>query len=65
VFGSFTGAMRLFVGNRRDGSRLLSSAIATAVVGFVRFDSPWGQAVALGATALSVWWWICYRQLSH
>lgn len=55
---------RFYVKNRRDGSRLLSSALVIACVGLVRIDHPIGQFVALVAGSVSIYWWFCYRQLS-
>ncbi|MEX0588455.1 MAG: hypothetical protein WD136_04290 [Cyanobium sp.] len=62
------GAVRLarfYVKNRRDGSRLLSSALVICVAGLVRIDHPIGQAVALLAGLVSLYWWTCYRQLQQ
>ena len=55
---------RFFVNNRRDGSRLLSSALVIAAAGLVRIDHPVGRVVFLVAGLLSLYWWQCYRQLS-
>jgi hypothetical protein len=56
---------RLFVDNRRDGSRLLSSALVITGVGLVRLDHPAGQLVAVLGGMVSIYWWICYRQLQR
>ncbi len=56
---------RFFVDNRRDGSRLLSSALVISGAGLVRLDHPLGQAVALAAGTVSLYWWLCYRQLQR
>lgn len=56
---------RFYVNNRRDGSRLLSSALVICGAGLVRIDHPIGQAVALLAGAVSAYWWSCYRQLQR
>ncbi|MEY3462938.1 MAG: hypothetical protein RLZZ468_716 [Cyanobacteriota bacterium] len=56
---------RFYASNRRDGARLLSSATVIAGAGLVRVDHPAGRLVALVAGAISVYWWLCYRQLSH
>jgi hypothetical protein len=58
-------ARRFYVGNRRDGARLLSSALVITGAGVVRIDHPLGRVVALVAGLLSLYWWICYRQLKH
>ena len=56
---------RFYVGNRRDGSRLLSSALVITGVGLIRLYHPGGRAVALVAGLLSLYWWLCYRKLQH
>jgi len=57
--------VKLFVDNRRDGSRLLSSALAFSFVGLIRIDTSWGQMLFVVAGALSLWWWLCYRKLTQ
>ena len=57
--------MKLFVDNRRDGSRMLSSALAICFVGLIRIDTSWGQVLFVAAGGLSLWWWLCYRKLTH
>lgn len=54
---------RFYVNNRRDGSRLLSSALVIAGAGLIRIDHPIGQVVFVLAGLLSLYWWRCYRQL--
>ncbi|MEB3172647.1 MAG: hypothetical protein VKL97_02155 [Cyanobacteriota bacterium] len=54
---------RFYVNNRRDGARLLSSAVVIAGIGLVRIDHPIGQAVFAVAGLLSLYWWRCYCQL--
>jgi len=56
---------RFYVNNRRDGSRLLSSAVVIMAIGLVRCDTLAGQLVALIAGLLSLYWWQCYRQLQQ
>ncbi len=58
-------ARRWFPSNRRDGSRLLSTALVIGGVGMVRFDHPIGRAVALVAGLISLFWWLQYRRLTH
>ena len=55
---------RFYVNNRRDGSRLLSSAVVITGIGLIRIDHPIGQVVFVLAGLLSLYWWHCYRQLS-
>jgi hypothetical protein len=54
---------RFYVNNRRDGSRLLSSALVICGAGLIRIDHPVGQVVAVLAGLVSLYWWLCYRQL--
>jgi hypothetical protein len=54
---------RLYASNRRDGARLLSSALVITGAGLVRIDHPTGRLVALIAGLISFYWWQCYRQL--
>lgn len=54
---------RFYANNRRDGARLLSSAVVIAGIGLVRLDHPAGAVVFGLATLLSLYWWRCYRQL--
>jgi hypothetical protein len=56
---------RLFVDNRRDGSRLLSSALVITGIGLVRVDHPLGRVVAVIGGMVSAYWWLCYRQLQR
>lgn len=58
-------AQRFYVSNRRDGSRLLSSALVITGAGLIRFDHPLGRLIALVAGLLSLYWWLCYRKLQH
>ena len=54
---------RFYVNNRRDGSRLLSSAVVISCIGLVAHEHPVGLVVALVGSAISVYWWFCYLQL--
>jgi hypothetical protein len=65
VMGLCAGAMGLFAQNRRDGSRILSSAIAITFIGLIRSNTTWGQVVLVVGTGVSLWFWHCYRQLKH
>ncbi len=55
----------LYVKNRRDGSRLLSTALVFCTVGLIRFDHPVGRWVFLLAGAISLYWGFCYGRLDH
>jgi hypothetical protein len=63
--GAGDAPARWFVGNRRDGSRLLSSALVISGAGLIRWDHPAGRLVAVVAGLLSLYWWLCYRKLQH
>lgn len=54
---------RLFTDNRRDGSRMVSSALLIAFAGLLRWDHPLGLAVAVGAGALALLWFLLYLGL--
>lgn len=54
---------RLFTDNRRDGSRMVSSALLVAFAGLLRWDHPLGVAVAAGAGALALLWFLLYLGL--
>ena len=56
-------AMGLFVQNRRDGSRILSSSLAITFIGLVRINTTWGLVVFLLGSATSTWFWHRYKQL--
>lgn len=60
-----TRPLRFFAGNRRDGARLLSTALVITGIGLVRVDHPIGRGIALVAGSLSLYWWLQYRQLSQ
>lgn len=54
---------RLFTDNRRDGSRMVSSALLVAFAGLLRWDHPLGIAVAAGAGTLALLWFLLYLGL--
>ncbi|MFM7675495.1 MAG: hypothetical protein ACKO5F_07890 [Synechococcus sp.] len=56
-------APRFYVDNRRDGSRLLSTALVITGAGLIRFDHPIGRVVAVVGTIVSAYWWFQYRKL--
>jgi hypothetical protein len=55
----------LFAKNRRDGARMLSSGIVITSVGWIRFDHPVGQVVAVLGSLICLYWWSCYRRLER
>jgi hypothetical protein len=54
---------RYFVQNRRDGARLLSSALVITGSALLRLDHPIGQLLSLMGAMVCLYWWYCYRQL--
>ena len=56
---------RFFAGNRRDGARLLSTALVITGAALVRVDHPVGRAIALVGVCVCLYWWLQYRQLTH
>lgn len=56
---------RLYAKNRRDGARLLSSAVVITSIGLIRIDHPIGQVVAALGTMVCFYWWTCYRNLER
>jgi len=56
---------RFFAGNRRDGARLLSTALVITGAALVRVDHPVGRAIALVGACVCLYWWLQYRQLTH
>jgi hypothetical protein len=53
----------LYAKNRRDGARLISSALVITSIGAIRIDHPIGQVVAVLGTLVCLYWWSCYRRL--
>ncbi len=54
---------RFYVNNRRDGSRLLSSAVVISCIGLVAHAQPLGLLVAVVGSSISLYWWFCYTKL--
>ena len=54
---------RLFSDNRRDGSRMVSSALLIAFAGLLRWNHPLGVAVAVGSGTLALMWFLLYLGL--
>ena len=55
----------LYAKNRRDGARLISSALVITCVGAIRIDHPIGQVVTVLGTLVCLYWWNCYRRLER
>nr|YP_002049296.1 hypothetical protein PCC_0667 [Paulinella chromatophora]ACB43086.1 hypothetical protein PCC_0667 [Paulinella chromatophora] len=55
----------LYSKNRRDGSRLLSSAIIICIFSFMCIDHKIGQIFSLMMAIVSLYWWSLYRKLTY
>jgi len=56
---------RLYAKNRRDGARLLSSALVITSIGLIRIDHPVGRVVGVLGSLVCLYWWSCYRTLER
>jgi len=56
---------RLFPNNRRDGARLLSSAIALLAISATQLQTAWGLILTVFFSALCLTWGMAYRHLEH
>ena len=54
-----------FAGNRRDGARLLSSALVFLTIGITQLDQRWGQVLTLIASVVCLYWGVAYRRLDR
>ena len=54
-----------FAGNRRDGARLLSSALVFLTIGITQLDHRWGQVLTLIASVVCIYWGVAYRRLDR
>lgn len=55
----------LFTGNRRDGARLLSSALVFLAIGITQLNHQWGQILTLVASIVCLYWGFAYRRLDR
>jgi len=51
------------VGNRRDGARLLSTALLVLTIAATQLDYFWGKALFTFSMAVCVYWGLAYRRL--
>lgn len=56
---------RLFVNNRRDGARLISSVLVLFTISATQFHQAWGPPFTLLFAALSLFWGFAYRRLDR
>ena len=54
-----------FAGNRRDGARLLSSALVFLSIGLTQLDHQWGRILSVIAGAVCIYWGFAYRRLDR
>ena len=52
-----------YVKNRRDGSRLLSSALVIFTIAITQHQTTWGVVVASISALVCVFWGFAYRKL--
>ena len=57
--------VKFFARNRRDGARLLSSALVITVIGLVAWAHTAGKVVGIAGCLVSLYWWLQYRKLSQ
>ena len=62
---STTSLAPLYVHNRRDGSRLLSSALVIFCIALTQVHRPWGGALAVISGSVSLYWGFAYRRLDR
>ena len=56
---------RLFVNNRRDGARLISSALVLFTICATQIHQPWGPPFTFFFTVLCLYWGMAYRRLDR
>ena len=54
---------RLFVNNRRDGARLISSALVLFTIFATQIQQPWALPFVLFFAVLCLYWGTLYRRL--
>ena len=54
-----------FAGNRRDGARLLSSALVFLSIGLTQLDHQWGRILSIVASMICIYWGFAYRRLER
>ncbi|UPM51283.1 MULTISPECIES: hypothetical protein [unclassified Synechococcus] len=56
---------RFYAKNRRDGARLLSSALVLTTLALFNIQNPVGLVLSLIGALVCLYWWSCYRQLER
>jgi len=54
-----------YVQNRRDGSRLLSSALVIFCISITQLNRPWALVVAAVSAIVCLYWGFAYRNLER
>ena len=55
----------LYVSNRRDGSRLLSSAVVIFTIAATQVPRTWAVVVAAISSVVCIYWGLAYRRLER
>ena len=55
----------LYVQNRRDGSRLLSSALVICTIGTTQIHQHWGVLLTSISALVSIYWGYAYSRLER
>ena len=55
----------LYVQNRRDGSRLLSSALVICTIGATQIHQHWGVLLTSISTVVCIYWGYAYSRLER
>jgi len=56
---------RSFAKNRRDGARQISIAVVISALGLLGISHFLGQLVVVVASAVAIYWGLCYRALDE
>mgnify|MGYP003348736879 CR=1 FL=1 len=62
---NFSVLAPFYVHNRRDGSRLLSSALVIFTIAATQLHQAWGATVAVISAIVCLYWGFAYRRLER
>ncbi|MGC6483692.1 MAG: hypothetical protein ACON4T_09050 [Synechococcus sp.] len=65
VHTCFPALPRLFVNNRRDSARLISSALVLFAIFATQIDQAWAQPFVLFFAVLCLYWSMLYRRFDR
>ncbi|WP_320666581.1 hypothetical protein [Prochlorococcus sp. MIT 1307] len=54
---------RFFANNRRDGARLISSALLILTIAFTQLNHLWGQLLGVFSMTVCIYWALAYQRL--